>query len=133
MRFIGVVMSLSFYLRETFVSNPQFLDPLRIMIMWLVSRLESLLGEIAAADQLPDVSENLLMQRLRRLKCEMHGLIALEDLSGILTGAGKVSGIGSAGWLTKRWGLPCVFCCGRWTGREKSVCRTVSSRRRIAA
>jgi len=92
-QFIGAVMSLSLFLREIFVNNPQFVDPLRTVA--LIPRLESLLDIIAATDRLPDINENLLMQRLRCLKCEVHGLIALGDLGGVFTGAE------SSVWLTR--------------------------------
>lgn len=92
-RFLGAVLSLSAYLRETFVSNPQFLDPMRSS--GLAARLEALLADVAVADRAPQISESLLMQRLRRLKREIHGLIALGDLGGVFR---KEE---SALWLTR--------------------------------
>lgn len=92
-QFISAVIALSPFLRETFVSNPQFLDPLRMMA--LADRLDVLLGTITEIDQQADITENLLMQKLRCLKREAHGLIALGELGHIFTVAQ------SAVWLSR--------------------------------
>ncbi|RCL00193.1 MAG: glutamate-ammonia-ligase adenylyltransferase [Candidatus Tokpelaia sp. JSC189] len=92
-QFISAVMALSPFLRETFINNPQFLDPLRMMA--LVDRLGILLQIITQIDLQVDMTENFLMQKLRLLKREVHGLIALGELSHVLTVAE------SAVWLSR--------------------------------
>jgi len=92
-RFIGAVMSLSPFLRETFISNPHFLEPLRVQS--LTERLQALLDEISATDRLEGITETVLMHRLRRQKLEAQALIALGDLGGVFT----VSE--SAAWLSR--------------------------------
>ncbi|AQS42029.1 MAG: Glutamate-ammonia-ligase adenylyltransferase [Candidatus Tokpelaia hoelldobleri] len=83
-QFLNAVLSLSPFLRDLFLHNPYYLEPLSNMS--LNSRLDRLLAEIAAFDTLPEMTETRLMQQLRLLKREAHGLIALGDLSTVFDG-----------------------------------------------
>lgn len=83
-RFLNAVLSLSPFLRDLFLHNPHYLEPLRRMS--LDARLDRLLEKIAALDALPEMTETRLMQQLRLLKSEVHGLLALGDLSAVFDG-----------------------------------------------
>ncbi|UXN04533.1 bifunctional [glutamine synthetase] adenylyltransferase/[glutamine synthetase]-adenylyl-L-tyrosine phosphorylase [Bartonella sp. HY406] len=92
-QFIGAVMTLSPFLREIILANPQFLSPL--LLTDIRSRLDKVLDHIASIDQLNDVNEALLMTQLRRGKAEAHCLIALADIGGVFTCAETCD------WLSK--------------------------------
>lgn len=91
--FLSAVMSLSPFLREVFITHPEFLDPLRQTD--LRTRLDCLMAAIAQVDRIDGINEAVVMSSLRRYKTEAHSLIALGDIGGIFTAAE------SAEWLTK--------------------------------
>ena len=91
--FLGTVMTLSPFLRETLVRNPAFIAPL--LHKNISERLHDLLEETSRIDRLENITEALLMASLRQKKLEMHVLIALADLGGLFTSAM------TSEWLTK--------------------------------
>ena len=91
--FLGTVMTLSPFLRETLVRNPAFIAPL--LHIDISERLHDLLEETSQIDRLENITEALLMASLRQKKLEMHVLIALADLGGLFTSAM------TSEWLTK--------------------------------
>lgn len=91
--FLVNIMSLSPFLRETFIRNPAFLSPL--LNKNIEVRLSEVLEEIKASDTVESVTESALMAVLRKKKLEAHSLIALADLAGIFTTAQTCE------WLTR--------------------------------
>ncbi len=91
--FLGTIMTLSPFLRETMIRNPDFIAPL--LDKDISERLDELLAEIGRIDKTADITEALLMAQLRRKKLEMHVLIALADLGGLFTSAM------TSEWLTR--------------------------------
>ena len=91
--FLGTVMTLSPFLRETLARNPAFIAPL--LHKDISERLHDLLEETSRIDRLENITEALLMASLRQKKLEMHVLIALADLGGLFTSAM------TSEWLTK--------------------------------
>lgn len=92
-QFISAVMTLSPFLRELMLNNPQFLTPL--LTQDTRRRLEDIFNYIRALDKQDDINESLLMAQLRRYKAEAHCLIALSDIGGIFMCAETCT------WLTK--------------------------------
>ncbi|WP_297322332.1 bifunctional [glutamine synthetase] adenylyltransferase/[glutamine synthetase]-adenylyl-L-tyrosine phosphorylase [uncultured Bartonella sp.] len=84
-QFLATVMTLSPFLRETFIRNPVFIAPL--LHENIATRLHQLLDEIINLDRAQNVTEASLMAALRRKKLESHVLIALADLGGLFTSA----------------------------------------------
>ena len=91
--FLVNIMTLSPFLRETFIRNPAFLAPL--LNKNIEVRLSEVLEEIKASDTAESVTESALMAVLRKKKLEAHSLIALADLAGIFTTAQTCE------WLTR--------------------------------
>ena len=91
--FLGTVMTLSPFLRETIIRNPSFIAPL--VHKDISQRLNEILVDISKIDTSENITEALLMAALRQKKLEMHLLIALADLGGIFTSAM------TSEWLTK--------------------------------
>lgn len=91
--FLINIMTLSPFLRETFIRNPAFLAPL--LNKNIEVRLSEVLEEIKASDTAESVTESALMAMLRKKKLEAHSLIALADLAGIFTTAQTCE------WLTR--------------------------------
>ena len=79
--FLAAVFDLSPYLRDSVRRRPGILDALRETTA--AHRIETLLAEIAALADDPDMTEARLMAGLRRLKTETHVLIALCDLARV--------------------------------------------------
>ena len=79
--FLAAVFDLSPYLRDSVRRRPGILDALRETTA--ARRIETLLAEIAALADDPDMTEARLMAGLRRLKTETHVLIALCDLARV--------------------------------------------------
>jgi len=79
--FLAAIMTLSPFLREILISQPHFLEPLRHHD--LASQLEKLIVQIAKLDETSDLTESLLMLRLRQLKKQAHLMIAMGDLGGL--------------------------------------------------
>lgn len=80
--FLGALMDLSPYLRDTFLARPEILEAL--FDASIEARLKSLMRQVAAASEGEDVTEARLMARLRGLKREIHAVIALGDCAGVL-------------------------------------------------
>lgn len=91
--FLGTVMTLSPFLRETFIRNPAFVAPL--LHEDISVRLQHVLDEIDGVDKEENITEAGLMAALRRKKLEAHVLIALADLGGMFTAAM------TSEWLTR--------------------------------
>ncbi|UXM93950.1 bifunctional [glutamine synthetase] adenylyltransferase/[glutamine synthetase]-adenylyl-L-tyrosine phosphorylase [Bartonella sp. HY329] len=91
--FIGSVMTLSPFLREIMLKNPEILTPL--LQIDIKSRLDEVLAHIKSIDQIDGINETLLMAQLRRGKAEAHCLIALADIGGLFTCAETCD------WLSK--------------------------------
>lgn len=83
--FLSTVMTLSPFLRETFIRNPAFIEPL--LHEDISVRLQHVLDEIDGVDKEENITEVGLMAALRRKKLEAHVLIALADLGGLFTAA----------------------------------------------
>ena len=91
--FLSTVMTLSPFLRETFIRNPAFIEPL--LHEDISVRLQHVLDEIDGVDKEENITEAGLMAALRRKKLEAHVLIALADLGGMFTAAM------TSEWLTR--------------------------------
>lgn len=91
--FLSTVMTLSPFLRETFIRNPAFIEPL--LHEDISVRLQHVLDEIDGVDKEENITEAGLMAALRRKKLEAHVLIALADLGGLFTAAM------TSEWLTR--------------------------------
>lgn len=91
--FLSTVMTLSPFLRETFIRNPAFIEPL--LHEDISVRLQHVLDEIDGVDKGENITEAGLMAALRRKKLEAHVLIALADLGGMFTAAM------TSEWLTR--------------------------------
>ena len=91
--FLVNIMTLSPFLRETFIRNPAFLAPL--LNKNIEVRLSEVLEEIKTSDTAESVTESALMAVLRKKKLEAHSLIALADLAGIFKTAQTCE------WLTR--------------------------------
>lgn len=91
--FLVNIMTLSPFLRETFIRNPAFLAPL--LNENIEVRLSEVLEEIKTSDTAESVTESALMAVLRKKKLEAHSLIALADLAGIFKTAQTCE------WLTR--------------------------------
>ncbi|WP_295897275.1 bifunctional [glutamine synthetase] adenylyltransferase/[glutamine synthetase]-adenylyl-L-tyrosine phosphorylase [uncultured Bartonella sp.] len=91
--FLSTVMTLSPFLRETFIRNPAFIEPL--LHEDISVRLQHVLDEIDGVDNEENITEAGLMAALRRKKLEAHVLIALADLGGLFTAAM------TSEWLTR--------------------------------
>jgi len=76
--FLEALSTLSPYLRDLITNQPHFLEPLRFHPLEEV--LEQIIGEIAKLDEETDVSEAILMRRLRQLKKQAALMIALGDI-----------------------------------------------------
>ncbi|EJF90589.1 hypothetical protein MEG_00891 [Bartonella tamiae Th307] len=84
-RLIKNILTLSPFLRDTWIKNPNYLCPL--LEMDIETRLITLLDDIAQSHQLKNLTESKIMSYLRLKKREAHSLIALADLGGIFTPA----------------------------------------------
>ncbi|WP_175869185.1 bifunctional [glutamine synthetase] adenylyltransferase/[glutamine synthetase]-adenylyl-L-tyrosine phosphorylase [Bartonella gabonensis] len=91
--FIRAVMTLSPFLREVLLADPSYLSPL--LHVDIETRLSEIIDDITVIDQDKSINETSLMAALRRKKREVHVLIALADLSGVLTYEVSCS------WLTR--------------------------------
>ena len=78
--FLGAVFDLSPFMRDAARRNPRALEAL--FDTPLSSRLDELVAAIGECHAGEDVTEAVLMRRLRALKGEAHVLIALADLAG---------------------------------------------------
>lgn len=78
--FLAVVLDCSPFIRETVDCHPQILESL--FSAPVAELLEMVRQQVAALGLQPEMSENLLMAELRRLKRTAHVLIALDDLAG---------------------------------------------------
>jgi len=77
--FLGSLCTLSPYLREILINQPHFLEILREHP--LETALGNVIDKVAKLDLLPDLTETVLMRRLRCLKKHAALMIALGDLS----------------------------------------------------
>lgn len=91
--FLANIMTLSPFLRETFIRNPAFLVPLLKKDM--ETRLAEIIEDIISSDTDNNVTEAALMSVLRRKKLEAHSLIALADIGGVFNTATTCE------WLTR--------------------------------
>lgn len=78
--FLAAVLDCSPFIRETVDCHPQILESL--FSAPVAELLETVSQQVAALGLQPEMSENLLMAELRRLKRTAHVLIALDDLAG---------------------------------------------------
>ena len=95
--FLGTVFSLSPYLRDVARRAPAILE--RLFDADVETRIDTLIEETANAAVGDEVTEAVLMERLRRLKAEAHFLIALADLAGVSdtrTTVGRLSRLADA-------------------------------------
>lgn len=81
--FLGAMMDLAPFLRDTAVLHPEFLD--RLLDANIENRIEDIIGGIPELG-LSHIAEGELMAALRIAKAEAHFLIALGDLAGIFGG-----------------------------------------------
>jgi len=77
--FFGALMTLSPFLRDILINHPHFLEPLRLTS--LEFQLEDIIRQITKLDEEADLTESLLMRRLRQFKKQAALMIALGDLS----------------------------------------------------